>query len=75
MNSVSTPIRDRVSAAYASELAYAASMDFNAAHLPGGCSASLVEDVSPVGTTVSFDGTPLSIQQLVRQRSLLRSAA
>lgn len=79
MNSMSAQVRvqvvDRASAAYANELAYAASMDFNAAHLPGGSSASLVEDVSPVGTTFTFDRAPLTIQQLVRQRSRMRSVS
>lgn len=75
MKTLTTPLRDRASAAYASELAYAASMDFNAAHLPGGSSSSLVEEASPVGTTLALDSTPLSIRQLISKRSRMLSAS
>ena len=75
MKTLTTPLRDRASAAYASELAYAASMDFNAAHLPGGSSASLVEEANPIGTTLSFDNAVLPIRQLIGERTRVFSAS
>ncbi|MEZ4623008.1 MAG: hypothetical protein R2867_46955 [Caldilineaceae bacterium] len=75
MKNITTQVRDRASAAYASELAYAASMHFSAAHLPGGSSSSLVEEANPTGTTVSFDNTPLSVRQIAGKRSRMITPA
>jgi len=55
MPNIAVLIQDRAAAAYASELDYAISMQFNAAHLPSGSSPSLLAEESPAATT-----TPLS---------------
>ena len=54
MPNVSMLIQDRAAAAYASELDYAISMQFNAAHLPSGSSPSLIAEQSPNENTSLF---------------------
>lgn len=68
MKTTTTQLRDHASAAYVSELDYATSMYFSAAHLPGGSSQSLVAESNPVGTTLSFDHVASSVQLLVDRR-------
>jgi len=50
-------------AAYISEMEYAASMHFSAAHLPGGTSPSLTADPSPSRTVTSADNNVQYVQQ------------
>ena len=56
-------VYDHTSAAYISEMDYAASMHFSAAHLPGGTSSSLVVEDTPVRTDSSAMRNPQQIQQ------------
>jgi len=56
-------VSDRTSAAYLSEMDYAASMHFSAAHLPGGTSSSLVVEDTPVNTDSSLNRNPQHVQQ------------
>lgn len=51
MPNIAVLIQDRAAAAYASELDYAISMQFNAAHLPCGSSPSLTAEQTPAETT------------------------
>lgn len=62
MPNIAVLIQDRAAAAYASELDYAISMQFNAAHLPSGSSPSLIAEQTPTETTtpVSRNGQRLS---------------
>ncbi len=60
---MNVPVSDRMSAAYLSEMDYAASMHFSAAHLPGGTSSSLMVEESPSSTDSSAKRNPQYVQQ------------
>ncbi len=62
-------ISERASAAYVSEMEYAASMYFSAAHLPGGTSSSLVADPVPLGIDSLSGRTTEQATQQQRTRS------
>lgn len=50
---MNVPVYDRASAAYISEMEYAASMHFSAAHLPSGTSSSLMSEQGSANSTSS----------------------
>lgn len=56
-------VYDHVSAAYVSEMEYAASMHFSAAHLPSGTSTSLLAEEMPTSIDSSGKRNPQYVQQ------------
>ncbi len=60
---MNVPVSDRMSAAYLSEMDYAASMHFSAAHLPGGTSSSLVAEQTPYAPDSLVIRNPQYVQQ------------
>lgn len=56
-------VYDHASAAYVSEMEYAASMHFSAAHLPSGTSSSLTAEERPSSTSNTAVRKPQYVQQ------------
>lgn len=60
---MNVPVYDHASAAYVSEMEYAASMHFSAAHLPSGTSSSLTAEERPSNSTSSATRKPQYVEQ------------
>jgi hypothetical protein len=56
-------VYDHASAAYVSEMEYAASMHFSAAHLPSGTSSSLLAEEVPASPDATGKRNPQYVQQ------------